>query len=200
MGRVKGCRRSEPHSPSATPVPDVVGCSTGSLCQDEQSPMQKTGEPPPENLKGADPKNSGRQPEDWFSGTLRITFLTQAGSSSCRRSTTDVLDFAYACRRSLLGFTFKIPAYHGCVLEIVLVVASCTTGVSGVFVVFAPGDFTVQRPDAFESMTVRTSSAWRVCGFFSFPVTMTRCSLDIHSASLSTRLIVIHTLALDSSS
>ena len=61
---------------------------------------------PPENLKGADPRNGGRQPEDWFSGTLRGTFLTQAGSSSCRRSTTDVLDFAYCMLEVASGFYF----------------------------------------------------------------------------------------------
>ena len=47
------------------------------------------------NLKGADPRNSGRQPKDWLSGTLRGTFLTLTGSSRSWRSSTDVLDFAY---------------------------------------------------------------------------------------------------------
>ena len=56
----------------------------------------------PKDLKGADPRNGGRQPEDWFSGTLRGTFLTQAGSGGRRRTcwTSPV-----ACWRSLLGFT-----------------------------------------------------------------------------------------------
>ena len=102
MERVRGVpRRSEPHSPSATPAPDVVGCSTGGLCQDEQSPAQKTGEPP-ENLKGADPRNGGRRPQNrtganprtGFSGSLRGIFAQRpapqvvGGRSSptaCRR-------------------------------------------------------------------------------------------------------------------
>ena len=33
------------------------------------------------NVKGADPRNGGRQPRDWLSGTLRGTFLTLTGSS-----------------------------------------------------------------------------------------------------------------------
>ena len=90
MGRVRGVpRRSELHSPSASSVRDVVGCSAGGLCQVKQSSPQKTGEPRREP--------EGRRPEERWAPTqiLAFRYLTRYIFDSWR-SSTDVLDFAYS--------------------------------------------------------------------------------------------------------
>ena len=64
------------------------------------------------NLKGADPRNGGRQPKDWLSGTLRGTFLTLTGSSRSWRSSTDVLDFAYCMSEIAPGGIFRFLSFE----------------------------------------------------------------------------------------
>ena len=68
------------------------------LSQDERGPYPGMGNPPlsPNGVLGTAPKNGGRQPEDWLSGSLRGIFLTQAGSSRSWRSFSDVLVFAFS--------------------------------------------------------------------------------------------------------
>ena len=110
--RVRGVpRRSEPHCPLRQQPHarlfkrlEKVG-----LCQDEHDPtssdsrLRDREEPLPQGTDGHRPKErwapsleaDGRQPKDWLSGTLRGICLTQAGTSCCRRSTSDMLDFAY---------------------------------------------------------------------------------------------------------
>ena len=70
------------------------------LFQDEQGPYTSSASREDrrtsQELEGRRPEDpDGRQPKNWRSCPLRGTFLTQAGSSHCWRSTTDVLDFAY---------------------------------------------------------------------------------------------------------
>ena len=82
----------------------------GGLCQDEQVSPQRTGEPPPspKNLKGADPRNGGRQPKNWLSGPLRGTFLTPAGSSRSWKSTTGLLDNLKSVGDDFLLFSVSV--------------------------------------------------------------------------------------------
>ena len=85
----------------------------GGLCQDEQGPPLRTGEPTqepegrrPQELWAPSQEPGGHQPKDWLSGTLSSTFLTPAGSSRSWRSTTDVLDFAHYMLEIAPGFCF----------------------------------------------------------------------------------------------
>ena len=101
----EGCRvGANPTLPLRHQPQTWLGVARG-VCQDEQSSPKKTGEPP-ENLKGADPRNGGRQSKDWLSGPLRGTFLTLTGSSRSWRSTTDVLDFAHCMSEIAPGGIF----------------------------------------------------------------------------------------------
>ena len=110
------------------------------LCQDEQAPYPSDASREnrgtlPENLKGADPSNSGHRPQNrtganprtGFQVPYAVHFLTQTGSSRSWRSTTDVLDFAYCVFEIAPGFYLLSSPFLGCVLEVVVVLASCTT-------------------------------------------------------------------------
>ena len=87
----------------------------GGLCQDEQGPPQKTGEPS-KNLEGAGPRNGGRRHQNRTganprtgSGALRSTFLTPAGSSRSWRSFLVAFDIVCCLSEiDFLNFVFVV--------------------------------------------------------------------------------------------
>ena len=135
--------------------------------------------------------NGGRQRKEWLSSTLRGTFLTQPFHPAVGGRRRTCWTSPTSCWRSLLVVTLSSSAYHGCVLDVVVVVARCTTGAFDGLRGFAPGTSRRTESRRLSSRWLcRHSSAWQVCEFFSLPSRLHRASLTSQGES-STQLIVM---------
>ena len=99
-------RQSEPHSPLQL-LPQTWLADARGLCQDEQSPPQKTGEPPspPQESEGRRPEERWAATQGLALGTLRGTFFDTGRLLA--QLEIDVGTSPTACWRSFLGGTFK---------------------------------------------------------------------------------------------
>ena len=104
-GRVRGVpRRSEPHSPSVTPAPDMVGWSTGGSVKTNRARNKRQGNPLPLLL----PRDRGAQTQGTV-GALSRSGRAPTQGLAFRHLTryifdTDVLDVAYCMLEIAPGF------------------------------------------------------------------------------------------------